>query len=118
MSFYFVVFLDVIFGCCLSLCRDRVAEQRRKRLQELEAQIVELRRKMTEQAKMLRIKEGTDKQVEKLNQEITVCIAADSAMSCCIGTLYSGPLLLIDAGSFCGFFNFACEKHCCSHTSV
>jgi len=51
-----------------------VAEQRRKRLQELEAQIVELRRKMTEQSKMLKIKEQTDKQVEKLNQEITVCV--------------------------------------------
>jgi len=50
----------------------RVAEQRRKRLQELEAQIVELRRKMTEQSKMLKVKEQTDKQVEKLNQEITV----------------------------------------------
>jgi len=53
----------------------RVAEQRRKRLQELEAQMVELRKKMTEQSKMLKVKEQTDKQVEKLNQEITVCIA-------------------------------------------
>ena len=53
----------------------RVAEQRRKRLQELESQIVELRRKMTEQSKMLKVKEQTDKQVEKLNQEITVCVA-------------------------------------------
>ena len=52
------------------LCR--LAEQRRKRLQELEAQIVELRRKMTEQSKMLKIKEQTDRQVEKLNQEINV----------------------------------------------
>jgi len=52
----------------------RVAEQRRKRLQELEAQIVELRRKMMEQSKMLKMKEQTDKQVEKLNNEITVGI--------------------------------------------
>ena len=52
-----------------------MAEQRRKRLQELEAQMVELRKKMTEQSKMLKVKEQTDKQVEKLNQEITVCIA-------------------------------------------
>jgi len=50
----------------------RVAEQRRKRLQELEAQMVELRRKMTEQSKMLKMKEQTDKQLDKLNQEITV----------------------------------------------
>jgi len=59
----------------MSVCLCRVAEQRRKRLQELEAQIVELRRKMMEQSKMLKIKEQTDKQVEKLNQEIVVCIS-------------------------------------------
>ena len=60
-------------------CVCRVSEQRRKRLQELEAQIVELRRKMTEQSKMLKVKEQTDKQVEKLNQEITVRAAAKVA---------------------------------------
>jgi len=58
---------------CLCVC-GRVAEQRRKRLQELEAQIVELRRKMTEQSKMLKMKEQTDKQVEKLNHEIMVSV--------------------------------------------
>jgi len=56
------------------LCVGRVSEQRRKRLQELEAQIVELKRKMTEQSKMLKINEQTGKQVEKLNQEIVVRI--------------------------------------------
>jgi kinesin family member 4 len=50
----------------------RLAEQRRKRLQELEAQIGELKRKMMDQSKMLKLKEMTDKQVEKLNQEIQV----------------------------------------------
>ena len=52
-----------------------MAEQRRKRLLELEAQSVELRGKMMEQAKMLKVKEQSDKQVEKLNQEITVFVA-------------------------------------------
>ena len=75
------------FSWCISVsvnvlgvaCVCRVSEQRRKRLQELEAQIVELRRKMTEQSKMLKVKEQTDKQVEKLNQEITVRAAAKVA---------------------------------------
>jgi len=40
-------------------------KQRYKRLQELEAEIV---------SKMLKIKEQIDKQVEKLNQEITSCL--------------------------------------------
>ena len=52
-----------------------MAEQCRKDLQESEAQIEELKRKMTEQSKMLKVKEQTDEQVEKLNQEITVCVA-------------------------------------------
>lgn len=71
LSVIFTVCVDSqeITGCLLS----RLAEQRRKRLQELEAQIGELKRKMTEQSKMLKLKEQTDKQVEKLNQEIQVC---------------------------------------------
>jgi len=60
----------------------RVAEQRRKRLQELEAQIIELRRKMTEQSKMLKMKEQTDKQVEKLNHEILVSVFHKSIVAC------------------------------------
>jgi len=58
----------------------RVAEQRRKRLQELEAQMLELRRKMKEQSKMLKLKEQTDKQVEKLNQEIVVSVLSTSML--------------------------------------
>jgi len=49
---------------------NKLAEQRRKRLLELEAQISELRKKMLEQQKMAKLKEQTDKQVERLNQEI------------------------------------------------
>jgi len=52
-----------------------VAEQCRKDLQESEAQIEKLKRKMAEQSKMLKVKEQTVEQVEKLNQEITVCVA-------------------------------------------
>ena len=50
----------------------RVAEQRRKRIQDLEGQIQQLRKKLTEQMRMLKMKEQSDKQVEKLNQEIMV----------------------------------------------
>ena len=66
--------LSFLFFMLIWLCVGRVSEQRRKRLQELEAQIVELKRKMTEQSKMLKINEQTGKQVEKLNQEIVVRI--------------------------------------------
>ena len=52
-----------------------MAEQCRKDLQESEAQIEKLKRKMAEQSKMLKVKEQTVEQVEKLNQEITVCVA-------------------------------------------
>lgn len=50
----------------------RVAEQRRKRIQDLEGQIQQMRKKLTEQMRMLKMKEQSDKQVEKLNQEIMV----------------------------------------------
>jgi len=42
-----------------------MAEQLRKRLQELEA----------ENVGMLKLKEELDKEVEKLNQEMAVCVA-------------------------------------------
>lgn len=50
----------------------RVAEQRRKRLKELEQQISQLRKKMTEQEKMLKMKDQTDKNVTKLQGDIQV----------------------------------------------
>lgn len=49
---------------------NKVAEQRRKRLKELELQISDLRKKMTEQTKLLKMKDQTDKNVCKLNSEI------------------------------------------------
>ncbi|NXG17654.1 KIF4 protein, partial [Grallaria varia] len=48
----------------------KLSERRRKRLQELEGQINELRKKLNEQSKLLKLKESTERTVSKLNQEI------------------------------------------------
>ncbi|XP_030305103.1 chromosome-associated kinesin KIF4A isoform X3 [Calypte anna] len=48
----------------------KLSERRRKRLQELEGQINELKRKLNEQSKLLKLKESTERTVSKLNQEI------------------------------------------------
>ncbi|XP_030649696.1 kinesin family member 4 isoform X2 [Chanos chanos] len=48
----------------------KLSEQRRKRLQELEAQISELKKKLQEQSKLLKLKESSVRNVAKLNQEI------------------------------------------------
>ncbi|XP_036379797.1 kinesin family member 4 [Megalops cyprinoides] len=48
----------------------KLSEQRRKRLQELEGQITELKKKLQEQAKLLKLKETSVRNVAKLNQEI------------------------------------------------
>jgi kinesin family protein 4/21/27 len=50
----------------------KVSEQRRKRLMDLEADLSQLRKKITEQSKLLKVKEQTDKQCNKLGQEIQV----------------------------------------------
>lgn len=50
----------------------RLSERRRKRLQELEGQINELKKKLNEQSKLLKLKESTERTVSKLNQEIRV----------------------------------------------
>jgi hypothetical protein len=41
-------------------------------LKELEVQLTDLKKKITEQEKLLKLKEGSDKQVGKLNTEIQV----------------------------------------------
>lgn len=51
----------------------RLSEQRRKRLQELEGQITELKKKLQDQSKLLKLKESSVRNVAKLNQEIQVC---------------------------------------------
>ncbi|XP_075619114.1 chromosome-associated kinesin KIF4A isoform X2 [Balearica regulorum gibbericeps] len=48
----------------------KLSERRRKRLQELEGQINELKKKLNEQSKLLKLKESTEHTVCKLNQEI------------------------------------------------
>lgn len=50
----------------------RLSERRRKRLQELEGQINELKKKLHEQARLLKLKESTERTVSKLNLEIRV----------------------------------------------
>ncbi|XP_035263716.1 chromosome-associated kinesin KIF4-like [Anguilla anguilla] len=48
----------------------KLSDQRRQRLQELEAQITELKKQLQEQAKLLKLKESSLRNVTKLNQEI------------------------------------------------
>uniref|UniRef100_A0AAY5EZ47 Kinesin motor domain-containing protein n=1 Tax=Electrophorus electricus TaxID=8005 RepID=A0AAY5EZ47_ELEEL len=48
----------------------KLSEQRRKRLQELEGQMSELKKKLQEQSKLLKLKESSVRSVAKLNQEI------------------------------------------------
>ncbi|XP_007955975.1 chromosome-associated kinesin KIF4A [Orycteropus afer afer] len=50
----------------------KLSERRRKRLQELEGQIADLKKKLNEQSKLLKLKESTEHTVSKLNQEIQV----------------------------------------------
>ncbi|XP_063877388.1 chromosome-associated kinesin KIF4-like isoform X2 [Scylla paramamosain] len=48
----------------------KVSEQRRKKVQELEAQIADLKQKQKEQVKLIRMKEQSEQKVNKLNSEI------------------------------------------------
>ncbi|XP_045851980.1 chromosome-associated kinesin KIF4A [Meles meles] len=50
----------------------KLSERRRKRLQELEGQMADLKKKLNEQSKLLKLKESTEHTVSKLNQEIRV----------------------------------------------
>ena len=50
----------------------KISEQRRKRLQELEQEMSSLKRKMQEQSKALKLKDQADKNVNRLNTEIVV----------------------------------------------
>jgi kinesin family protein 4/21/27 len=50
----------------------RIAETRRQRLQQLEAQISDMKMKIKEQSKMLKMKQQKEEQVSKLSQEIQV----------------------------------------------
>uniref|UniRef100_A0A1A8NES5 Kinesin family member 4A n=2 Tax=Nothobranchius rachovii TaxID=451742 RepID=A0A1A8NES5_9TELE len=48
----------------------KLSEQRRKRLQELESQLGEMKRKLLDQSKLLKLKESSVQKVKKLMQEI------------------------------------------------
>ncbi|KAK7915847.1 hypothetical protein WMY93_011608 [Mugilogobius chulae] len=48
----------------------KLSEQRRKRLQELEGQLGEMKKKLLEQSKLLKLKESSVQKVNKLMQEI------------------------------------------------
>ncbi|XP_041657997.1 kinesin family member 4 isoform X2 [Cheilinus undulatus] len=48
----------------------KLSEQRRKRLQELECQLVDMKKKLLEQSKLLKLKESSVQKVSKLMQEI------------------------------------------------
>uniref|UniRef100_A0A4W5MSV3 Kinesin family member 4 n=1 Tax=Hucho hucho TaxID=62062 RepID=A0A4W5MSV3_9TELE len=48
----------------------KLSEQRRKRLQELEGQITDMKKKLQEQSKLLKVKESSVRSVAKLNHEI------------------------------------------------
>uniref|UniRef100_A0A7N6AUC1 Kinesin-like protein n=1 Tax=Anabas testudineus TaxID=64144 RepID=A0A7N6AUC1_ANATE len=48
----------------------KLSEQRRKRLQELEGQLVDMKKKLLEQSKLLKLKESSVQKVGKLMQEI------------------------------------------------
>lgn len=50
----------------------RLSEQRRKRLQELEHQLVDMKKKLLDQSKLLKLKESSVQKVSKLMQEIQV----------------------------------------------
>ncbi|KAL8177149.1 UNVERIFIED_CONTAM: Chromosome-associated kinesin kif4b, partial [Gekko kuhli] len=48
----------------------KLSERRRKRLQELEGEMTDLKKKLKEQSKLLKMKETSEQTVSKLNQEI------------------------------------------------
>jgi len=54
------------------VCWFRVAEQRRKRLKELEEQLGKARKTLKEQSKIVRLKEQSDQQLKKMQDEIRV----------------------------------------------
>ncbi|XP_067325832.1 chromosome-associated kinesin KIF4-like isoform X2 [Anolis sagrei] len=48
----------------------KLSERRRKRLQDLEGEMTDLKKKLKEQSKLLKMKESSEQTVRKLNQEI------------------------------------------------
>lgn len=59
-----------------------MAEQRRKRIQELEDRVGQLRKKVDEQSRVIRLKEDAERSAKRLQQEISV--RTSSPMQCCL----------------------------------
>lgn len=77
--------VDLFFHCLIlfywhPLPGFRLSEQRRKRLHELEGQLVEMKKKLVEQSKLVKLKESSDQKVGKLMQEIQV---SSVFLQCC-----------------------------------
>lgn len=66
----------------------RLSEQRRKRLQELEGQLVDMKKKLLEQSKLIKLKESSVQRVSKLMQEIQVT---------CLNTLFRCMCIFLKA---------------------
>ncbi|GAB6033179.1 hypothetical protein CHUAL_012786 [Chamberlinius hualienensis] len=62
--------LSAALRAAQSNSNNKISEQRRKRMIELEAQLSELKRKMTEFQRMASMKATSDKEISKLNKEI------------------------------------------------
>nr|XP_034990346.1 chromosome-associated kinesin KIF4A [Zootoca vivipara] len=64
---------DLVLGIHMTkkdVSQAKLSERRRKRLQELEGEMADLKKKLKEQSKLLKMKESNEQTVCKLNQEI------------------------------------------------
>lgn len=62
------------FLCSLSKKTFRLAEQRRKRVKELEEKISLLNKKVMDQDRIIKMKERNEEKIKTLNKEIMVCL--------------------------------------------
>uniref|UniRef100_A0A8C7KSJ8 Kinesin family member 4 n=1 Tax=Oncorhynchus kisutch TaxID=8019 RepID=A0A8C7KSJ8_ONCKI len=62
--------IQVLHSAKKDVNQAKLSEQRRKRLQELEGQITDMKKKLQEQSKLLKLKESSVRSVAKLNHEI------------------------------------------------
>lgn len=63
--------------CNLYFCIYRVSEQRRKRLHELEQKVTSLSKKVSEQERIIKMKESSEAKIINLKQEIMVGLFFD-----------------------------------------
>lgn len=67
---YLFIYLFILYGVFLFFVLVRLAESRRKKVQELEKKISELRRKVVDQDKIVKLKEKQDRQIKNLSNEM------------------------------------------------